>query len=221
MVWFSTLVNVDSKPRFQLSLMAMSFARPALTAIVPGRLQSPDAGIGNPSRVERSVGKRVEVEVIARRAVDGNRIANPVRPNNRPVSGRVRIGLVSGYAAGRGEVRPCFQQRDRVDIPTAEDAAHDRRRVQPLSSFAEWQCRLRRSTQHLRAVYLPESGSPRAFWDVDLGAARPGRSALVRWGSGRSSGEVLSQQEIGVFIGAALPQTLRIAKVHFHIGGAL
>src|SRR5258707_10173394 len=34
-----------------------------------------------------------------------------------------------------------------------------------------------------------------------------------------SSGEVLSQQEIGVFIGAALPRTLRVAEVHFHVGG--
>ena len=34
-----------------------------------------------------------------------------------------------------------------------------------------------------------------------------------------SSREVLSQQEMGVFIGAALPRTLRVAKIYFHIGG--
>src|SRR5271154_223058 len=54
--------------------------------------------------------------------------------------------------------------------------------------LAEKPCRLRRSTQHLLAVYLPESGSPRSFWDVDSSAARPGRVALVRWGPGRFLG---------------------------------
>ena len=32
-------------------------------------------------------------------------------------------------------------------------------------------------------------------------------------------GQVLSKQPIGVLVGAALPRTLRIAKIDFHIGG--
>ena len=34
-----------------------------------------------------------------------------------------------------------------------------------------------------------------------------------------SSREVLPQQQVGVFVRATLPGTLRIAKVHLHIGG--
>src|ERR1700728_5103141 len=85
------------------------------------------------------MGKSIEIEVIARRTVGGNRIANLVRPYNRSVSSWIRIGLVVGYAVGRSQVWPCFEQRDRVDIPATEDSAYDRGRVQPLPSLAEWQ----------------------------------------------------------------------------------
>ena len=40
-------------------------------------------------------------------------------------------------------------------------------------------CRLRRSTQHLLAVYSQEFQSPAFFSGVDSGAARPGRDALA------------------------------------------
>src|SRR6516164_188117 len=46
-------------------------------------------------------------------------------------------------------------------------------------------CRLRRSTQHLPAVYSPESEILRSFSGVGSSAARPGRAALERWGTGR------------------------------------
>jgi len=49
-------------------------------------------------------------------------------------------------------------------------------------------CQLKRSTQHLLAVYLQESGNPMSFWDVDSSAARPGRAALERCGIGRFLG---------------------------------
>jgi hypothetical protein len=39
-----------------------------------------------------------------------------------------------------------------------------------------------------RNTCLRGSGSPRSFLDVDSSAARPGRAALVRWGSGRFLG---------------------------------
>jgi polygalacturonase len=42
-----------------------------------------------------------------------------------------------------------------------------------------------RSTQHLLAVYLQESGNPMSFWDVDSSVAIFGRAALERWGTGR------------------------------------
>src|SRR6266404_1137475 len=48
-----------------------------------------------------------------------------------------------------------------------------------------YRCRLRRSTQHLLAVYSLESGTLRFFLDVDSSAARLGRAALERWGTGR------------------------------------
>ena len=41
-------------------------------------------------------------------------------------------------------------------------------------------------------------------------------SCTCEMGPGRFLGEVLSQQEIGVFIGAAQPRTLRVAKVMTH-----
>ncbi len=52
-----------------------------------------------------------------------------------------------------------------------------RLRAKPKAIHAdEKPCRLKRSTQHLLAVYLQESGSPMPFWDIDSSAARPGRA---------------------------------------------
>src|SRR5882762_4576296 len=42
-------------------------------------------------------------------------------------------------------------------------------------------CRLKRSMQHLLAVYSQEFEIPESFLDVDSSAARPGRAALERW----------------------------------------
>jgi uncharacterized membrane protein (Fun14 family) len=50
------------------------------------------------------VGKRVEVEIIARRAVGRNWVADLIWANNRSVSCRIGIGLVSGYAVGWSQV---------------------------------------------------------------------------------------------------------------------
>jgi hypothetical protein len=46
-----------------------------------------------------------------------------------------------------------------------------------LVSFSGNGCRLRRSTQHLREVYLQEFGILRSFWVVDSRAARLGKGA--------------------------------------------
>jgi len=102
------------------------FRQPSTDCNSAGCFEDSDASIANPSRIERSVGKRVEVEIIARRAIGRNWIADPVRPNNRSVSSWICVGLVSGYAVSRSQVRPRFQQRDCVDIPTTKDAANDR-----------------------------------------------------------------------------------------------
>jgi hypothetical protein len=58
-----------------------------------------------------------------------------------------------------------------------------------------------------------------SFWDVDSSAARPGRAALERWGTGRFLEESIVALVDWCFVRAALPGTLRIAEVHFHIGG--
>src|SRR6202042_2675171 len=92
------------------------FRQPSTDCNSAGCFENSDASIANPSRIERGVRKRVEVEVIARRAIGGNWIADPVGTNNRSVASWIRVGLVSGYAVSRGQVRPCFQQRDRVEI---------------------------------------------------------------------------------------------------------
>src|ERR1700690_4645030 len=46
-----------------------------------------------------------------------------------------------------------------------------------LFELLDKRCRLRGSTQHLRAVYSRESEIPRSPSDVDLSAARLGRAA--------------------------------------------
>ena len=51
--------------------------------------------------------------------------------------------------------------------------------MRTAANFPQTRCRFRRSTQHLLAVYSPEFGSPRSFWDVDSSAGRLGRAALV------------------------------------------
>src|SRR5882762_6738115 len=51
----------------------------------------------------------------------------------------------------------------------------------PTASVPGKRCRLKRSMQHLLAVYSQEFEIPESFLDVDSSAARPGRAALERW----------------------------------------
>ena len=83
--------------------------------------------------------------------------------------------------------------------------------------ISENRCRLRWSTQHWLVVYSREFRSLRFFWVVDQ-AQRD--LVELRLGVDRqvsASREVLPQQEIGVFVGAALPGALRITEVNLHI----
>jgi hypothetical protein len=91
-------------------------------------------------------------------------------------------------------------------------------RIQPdEASMPDKRCRLRWSTQHWPAVYSREFRSLRFFWGVDSSAARPGRVALGMDRQVSSLREVLPQQEIRVFVRAALPGTLWITEVDLHI----
>ena len=73
--------------------------------------------------------------------------------------------------------------------------------------------------QHLLGVYLPEFQSPRFPWAlikaqgylVEIGLRIVGQVGFFR--------KVLSQQAVGVFVGAALPGALRITEVDLHLRG--
>jgi hypothetical protein len=69
-------------------------------------------------------------------------------------------------------------------------------------------CRLRWSTQHLLGVYSPEFGILGFFLGVRSDGGQVG-----------SSWEVLSQEQICIFIRCTLPGTLWIAEVDLHIRG--
>src|SRR5579863_8710010 len=79
-------------------------------------------------------------------------------------------------------------------------------------------CRLRRSTQHLPAVYLQEFGILRSFSVVDSRAARPGRAALESSQRDQCLVESTAVRADCVFVRAALPRALWIAKINLHVG---
>jgi hypothetical protein len=73
--------------------------------------------------------------------------------------------------------------------------------------------------QQLREVYSPESGTLMFFWVVIQTRRDMVELRLRITGQVGVSREILPQQQIGVFVGAALPGTLRIAEVDLHIRG--
>jgi len=77
------------------------------------RFEDSNARIPSPSSIEGRVRKSIDVEV---RAFDPRSETLGIRSGrtNRTVFSWIRVGLVIGYAVGRGQVRPGFQQRDGV-----------------------------------------------------------------------------------------------------------
>ena len=78
---------------------------------------------------------------------------------------------------------------------------------------------LNQSMQPRLGVYSQEFQSPRFFAGVDLAQRYFVEIGLRIAGQGGFFREVLSQQPVSVFVGAALPRALRITEVDFHIRG--